>query len=71
MVHRLQTINRAKVSRVIGHADEETMLAVTRPWLCSSDWHDGQHGSGARALMKADNGGIAELAQRHRLIVPP
>jgi mRNA interferase MazF len=30
MVHRPQTINRAKVSRVIGHAEEETMLGVTR-----------------------------------------
>jgi mRNA interferase MazF len=30
MVHRPQTITRAKVSRVIGQADEETMLAVTR-----------------------------------------
>jgi hypothetical protein len=30
VVHRPQTISRAKVSRVIGRADGETMLTVTR-----------------------------------------
>ena len=30
MVHRPQTITRSKVSRVIGHVDEDTMLAVSR-----------------------------------------
>jgi mRNA interferase MazF len=30
VVHRPATIARAKVSRVIGRADEETMLTVTR-----------------------------------------
>jgi mRNA interferase MazF len=30
VVHRPSTIARAKVSRVIGRAEEETMLAVTR-----------------------------------------
>ena len=30
VVHRPQTISRAKVSRVIGRADDETMLTVTR-----------------------------------------
>ena len=30
VAHRPQTISRAKVSRVIGRADDETMLTVTR-----------------------------------------
>jgi mRNA interferase MazF len=30
VVHRPSTIRRDKVNRVIGHADEATMLAVTR-----------------------------------------
>ena len=30
VVHRPQTISRAKISRVIGRADDETMLTVTR-----------------------------------------
>jgi mRNA interferase MazF len=30
VVHRPSTINRAKANRVIGRADAETMLAVTR-----------------------------------------
>jgi mRNA interferase MazF len=30
VVHRPQTISRAKVSRVIGRVDDETMLTVTR-----------------------------------------
>ena len=30
VVHRLATIRREKISRVIGRADDETMLAVTR-----------------------------------------
>ena len=45
VVHRPQTISRAKVSRVIGRADDETMLTVTRARPCSWGWHERQAGN--------------------------